>query len=280
MEQSELIINGLKKLGFSEYESKAYLKLLESYPVNGYALSKSSGIPRSRIYEVLKSLMEKQMVFEQIKEKSTLYTPVEPDVFLKRVRLEFEDIFSGVADYTNEVYDKHGNNEHLVVVNGRRNIVDFITLLIKSASKRIALSIWEEELQELLPELSKAASRGVALRGIYLGENNPFSTLVPHRRLKRYMEQKKQRHIYVIIDGETVLSGIVSKGEASKATWTRDEGFVEIAEDYIAHDLVVNLFSGSLSDSEYRKFEAFSEDVHRDYYRFSDKETLKYKELL
>lgn len=280
MEQSELILTGMKKLGFSEYESKAYLKLLENYPINGYALSKSSGIPRSRIYEVLKSLMEKQMVFEQVQEKSTLYNPVEPDVFLKRIRSEFEGIFSGISDYTNEVYANHGQDEHLVVINGRRNILDFITLLIKSAGKRIAVSIWEEELQMLLPELNKAVDRGVALRGIYLGKNNPFTTLVAHRRLKRYMAQKKQRHIYVIIDGETVLSGIVSKGEASKATWTRDEGFVEIAEDYIAHDLVVNLFSDSLSEEEYKKFEEFSEDVHHNYYHFSEEETSKFKALL
>ncbi len=86
MDQEILIINDMKKLGFSEYECKAYLKLLEDFPLNGYTLSQKSGIPRSRIYEVLKNLMEKQMVFEQIREKNKLYYPLDPDVFINKAK--------------------------------------------------------------------------------------------------------------------------------------------------------------------------------------------------
>ena len=63
-----------------------YLKLLEEFPLNGYTLSKNSGIPRSRIYEVLKNLIDKQMVFEQAEEKNKLYYPVEPDLFIKKLK--------------------------------------------------------------------------------------------------------------------------------------------------------------------------------------------------
>lgn len=45
MNSESLIIENMKKLGLSEYEVKAYLKLLEKYPVNGYTLSKNLGIP-------------------------------------------------------------------------------------------------------------------------------------------------------------------------------------------------------------------------------------------
>ena len=76
MDHELLIMNNMKRLGFSEYECKAYLKLLEDFPINGYTLSKNSGIPRSRIYEVLKNLIDKQMVFEQAEEKNKLYYPV------------------------------------------------------------------------------------------------------------------------------------------------------------------------------------------------------------
>jgi len=64
------IIENMKKLGFSEYESRVYLSLLTHYPVNGYTLSKNSGIPRSRIYEVLESLKAKQVVFEKNRKRN------------------------------------------------------------------------------------------------------------------------------------------------------------------------------------------------------------------
>ena len=52
MDQILLIMNNMKQLGFSEYECKAYLKLLEIFPLTGYTLSKNLGVPRSRIYVI------------------------------------------------------------------------------------------------------------------------------------------------------------------------------------------------------------------------------------
>lgn len=118
------------------------------------------------------------------------------------------------------------------------------------------------------------------MRGIYFGEDVPFETLVAHRRLARYNAEKTQRFISIIVDSSTVLSGIVSKGEASKATWTRDEGFIEISEDFIAHDLFINLYSNSLAEEDYERFEEFSENVYRDFFGYSAEESLKYKKMI
>ena len=279
MDQEFLIMNDMKMLGFSEYECKAYLKLLEDFPLNGYTLSKHSGIPRSRIYEVLKNLMDKQMVFEQVREKNKFYYPVEPDIFIKKLKAHYEEIFSKVSRVAGKLYKEKKQDSQLVVIKGRQNIISFLNLLIKGAQKRIALSIWEEEIKELTCELDKALKRGVILRGIYFGKTTPYDILVPHRRIRRYMAEKKQRYMSIIIDGAHAISGIVSRGEDSKVTWTRDEGFIEISEDYIAHDLVVNLYSASLDKQAYLEFEEFADSVHNHYFHYSNEEFLTYKKL-
>ncbi len=56
------IIKELQKLGFSQYECKAYIGLLKHSPVTGYEVSKQTGVPRSMIYEVLGKLMDKGAV--------------------------------------------------------------------------------------------------------------------------------------------------------------------------------------------------------------------------
>ena len=279
MDQESLIMADMKKLGFSEYECKAYLKLLEIFPLNGYALSKESGIPRSRIYEVLKNLMAKQMVFEQAQEKNKLYYPVEPDIFINKLKARYKDVFSNISKFAGKLYKEKKQDDKLVVIRGRRNIIDFMTLLIKGAQKRIALSIWEEEMKDLTRELDKALERGVVLRGIYFGETVPYDTLVPHRRIKRYLAEKKERYMSIIIDRAHTLSGIVSRGEASKVTWTQDEGLIEISEDYIAHDLVVNLYSASLDEPAYIAFEDFADSVHNQFFHYSDEAFAAYKKL-
>ena len=279
MDHELLIMNDMKKLGFSEYECKAYLKLLEEFPLNGYTLSKNSGIPRSRIYEVLKNLMDKQMVFKQTEEKNKVYYPVAPDVFIKKLKESYKELFSNISRFAGRLYTEKKQDDKLVVIRGRRNILSFLNLLIKGAEKRIAVSIWEEEMEDLIPELDKALKRGVVLRGIFFGGKKPYDTLVTHRRIKRYMAEKKERYMSVIIDGAHTLSGIVSRGEDSKVTWTQDEGLIEISEDYIAHDLIVNLYSASLDEEEYSKFEEFADNVHNHYFHYSDEESAVYKNL-
>jgi len=279
MDQALLVMNDMKRLGFSEYECKAYLKLLEEFPLNGYTLSKNSGIPRSRIYEVLKNLMDKQMVFEQTEEKNKVYYPVAPDVFIKKLKESYKELFSNISRFAGRLYTEKKQDDKLVVIRGRRNILSFLNLLIKGAEKRIAVSIWEEEMEDLLPELDRALKRGVVLRGIFFGGKKPYDTLVTHRRIKRYMAEKKARYMSVIIDGAHTVSGIVSRGEDSKVTWTQDEGLIEISEDYIAHDLIVNLYSASLGEEAYSKFEEFADNVHNHYFHYSDEELAVYKGL-
>jgi HTH-type transcriptional regulator, sugar sensing transcriptional regulator len=279
MDQGSFILNDMRKLGFSKYESKAYLKLLEDFPLNGYALSKNSGIPRSRIYEVLKNLIDKQLVFEQEGEKGKLFYPVDPNIFIKKLKANYEDVFSNISKFAQKIYKDKKQDDKLVVIKGRQNIINFLKLLIKSAEKRIAISIWDEEIKDLINDMGNAIKRGVILRGIYFGENNPFDTLMPHRRIKRYMAEKKERYISIIIDGAHAISGIVSRGEDSKVTWTQEEGFIEISEDYIAHDLLVNQYSASLDEEAYKSFEEFADNVHNQYFNYTSEELGIYKRL-
>lgn len=266
MPNNHLIIENMKQLGLSEYEAKAYLSLLENYPVNGYSLSKKSGIPRSRIYEILESLKTKQIAFEEPGEKSKIYYPIDPKLLVNRLKQDFNNILDQVDSYTQRVYDKTVTDNKLVVIKGRSPIIEFLTTLILNSKKRIAISMWEEEVLALCPALDDAKSRGVSLRGIYFGKNNPYDEIITHRRLDRYFLEKNERYMTIIIDDIHVVSGIVSRGENSQVTWTKDPGFVAISEDYIAHDLMVNLYATKLSTSEQKSYEDYLDKIREDYF--------------
>lgn len=277
MSNELLIIEDMKKLGLSEYEVKAYIKLLEQYPVNGYVLSKNSGIPRSRIYEVLDSLKKKQIVFEQIEDNTTLYHPLEPSLLISKLKNNFEDILHHVDEYTKKIYSKQENTNELIVIKGRNKIMDFINALIREAEKRIAVSIWEEEINDISKVLNEAISKGVMIKGIYFGKNNPYKEIVTHRRIERYLSEKSERYMTIIIDGIHVVSGIISREEESQVTWTKDKGFVEMSEDYIAHDLMVNLYSKKLEKDERKEYESYLDNIRKEYYGFTDEEFKRFK---
>lgn len=279
MSKEASIIENMKKLGLSEYETKAYLKLLEQYPVNGYTLSKTSGIPRSRIYEVLDSLKNKQMVFEKTAGKNTVYHPLDPKLLINRLKSDFNTILNEVDDYTKKLYSEEQNNNKLTVINGRDNILDLLKLLISDAGKRIAVSIWEEEINAISAALANAISRGVMLKGIYFGKSNRYSQLVTHRRIERYLAEKKERYMTVIIDGIHVVSGVVSRDNESQVTWTKDIGLVEMSEDYISHDLMVNLYSNHLKAEERAAYEDFLDNARKEYFGFTEEEFINFKNI-
>ncbi len=273
----EYIIESMKGLGLSEYEIKAYLNLLEKYPINGYTLSKKSGIPRSRIYEVLDSLKNKQIVFEENDDKTTLYQPLEPKLLISKFKENFNNILNNFNEYTNELYSKEQNNSKLIIINGRKNIIDMLNLLIANAKERISLSIWEEEINDISKNLKEAIQRGVTVKGIYFGSNNKFKELVSHRRIERYLSEKKERYMTVTIDGINVLYGVTSRGEDSKVTWAKDAGFVDMSEDYICHDLMVNVYSNSLEKDNMEKYENYLDNVRKEYYDYTDEDFKNFK---
>lgn len=271
------IIENMKALGLSEYEVKAYLCLLEQYPVNGYTLSKNSGIPRSRIYEVLDSLKNKQLVFEQIDGKNTLYLPLDPKLLISKFKKNFDNVLMNIDEYAKSVYSEENSDNKLIIIKDRNKIIDFLNLLISGAKKRILVSIWEEEINDIYNDLENAINRGVLVKGIYFGRNNRFKELVTHRRIERYLSEKKERNMIVIIDGIHVVSGIISRGAESEVTWTKDTCIVDMSEDYIAHDLMINVYSSSLENDKRDKYESFLDNVRKEFFDFTDEEFSNFK---
>ncbi len=269
---SESILNDMKKLGFSAYEVKAYMSLLEQYPINGYGLSKASGIPRSRIYEVLKSLEEKQVVFEQQDGDATLYYPLEPTLLIRKLREDLTAVIQRVDQMATSQFNRTKEDQRMIMIKDREKILGFLKLLLGESKTRIALSIWEEEISELLEPLQEAESRGIKIRGIYFGKTLPFSTMTAHRRVDRYLVEKKERHISVVLDDEQVISGVISRGADSRVTWIKDPGFVAISEDYISHDIMINQYSETLAGDEKDAFESYSDLSRKEYYDYSDEE--------
>jgi hypothetical protein len=53
----------LEMIGLSDYTIRTYLSLLRHHPINGSQLSKRSGIPRARIYDILRTLKARGFVF-------------------------------------------------------------------------------------------------------------------------------------------------------------------------------------------------------------------------
>jgi sugar-specific transcriptional regulator TrmB len=75
----------LRDLGLSEYESRAYLELLDQGPTTAKQLSEASDVPMGRIYDVLNGLEGDGLVRSQAASRPKKYVAVEPESALDRL---------------------------------------------------------------------------------------------------------------------------------------------------------------------------------------------------
>ncbi|MEH7122426.1 TrmB family transcriptional regulator [Bacillus sp. JJ1773] len=233
----ENILEILKNLNFTEYEAKAYLALLEESPLTGYAVAKNSGVPRSRIYEVLDSLAMRGDILVS-PGNTPQYTPVPAKELIKSRRMKAEENFE-LAEKSLAEFERSANDrENIWNITGRNEILEKVKACILSAKKRILLEVWKEEFEELESELRLAAKRGVNVTIIAYGEiTSDFANVYFHYMGHEITEEYGGRWIVISGDDSEVVAGIVSLGKDSRAAWTMHVGLVMPITEFIIHDL-------------------------------------------
>ena len=95
----------LRDLGLSEYEARAYRALLTTGPTTAKELSQVSDVPMGRIYDVLNSIEQYNLVRSQSASRPKKYVAVEPETALdrllqdkKRELAEKESQYEGIVE--------------------------------------------------------------------------------------------------------------------------------------------------------------------------------------
>ncbi|MGF6953634.1 sugar-specific transcriptional regulator TrmB [Neobacillus sp. B4I6] len=233
----ETIFETLKNLNFTEYEAKAYLTLLEESPLTGYAVAKNSGVPRSRIYEVLDSLAIRGDILVS-PGNTPQYTPVPAKELIKNRRRKAEENFE-LAEKSLAEFERSANDrENIWNITGHNEILHKVKVCILSAKKRILLEVWKEEFEELESELRQAVKRGVNVTIIAYGEIvTDFANVYLHYMGHEITEEYGGRWLVISGDDSEVVAGIVSLGKDSRAAWTRHVGLVMPITEVMIHDL-------------------------------------------
>jgi HTH-type transcriptional regulator, sugar sensing transcriptional regulator len=233
----ENTLETLKSLNFTEYEAKAYLALLEDSPLTGYAVAKNSGVPRSKIYEVLESLVLRGDIFVSYG-NTPQYIPVPAKELIRNRRLKAEETFEQAEKSLAKFEQSSNDRENIWNITGRTEILDKVKACISSAEKRILLEIWEEEFKELEFELRQAANKGVTVTIITYGEiESDFAYIYNHDMSREITEEYEGRWIVFSGDDAEVVAGIVSLDKDSRAAWTMHVGLVMPITEVMIHDL-------------------------------------------
>lgn len=225
----------LQDFAFSQYESSCYLALLQQHPCNGSQLSRLSGIARSRIYDVLRGLSRKGIVFEIEK---GLFVPLPFEELKKRLQNQFEANLTLLEKQVARL-NPDSDYEYLLTLRGRKDAVAKAIDIIDAARREIYLRLFPATWKRLEKPVRRAIRRGVGIRMINMG---PIPDICPiqvtHPEVASLPEKLGGESVDIIVDRAEALVGIFQAGQEARSPviWTRNRWFVIANRDSLRHD--------------------------------------------
>lgn len=252
--------------GLSETELLCYKFMLSHHPVNGYQISLDSGIPRSRIYDILRSLKRKGLVSEVEKGK---YVPLPAEETLKRIEEQVEGKLNRLKKELIQPVEKI-DYEYVWTLEGHEKVIDKAREMISASEKEIYMRLYLEEAYRLVDELGAAVSRGVEIKSIAM--DRPLLDLemqLVHPRSEELVSILGGRSFDLVVDRAEALVGLFHSGQEdiSPINWAKNHWFVYAAREGLRHDfyhcILARVFeSGSTpSQAERRIYEYISNDL-------------------
>jgi sugar-specific transcriptional regulator TrmB len=231
------IIKALEDLGLSTYEAKAYLALSSEDPLTGYKLSKSSEVPRSRIYETIEKLIRKGLVVT-LRGKKNLIKAVDLEHYLENREKESKETLAFIRQAMPQIKSTI-EDQGIWNLSGRSQILDVIAQLIAQTKNHIYMQIMNYDFIELMESFIKAKKRKVKVLGIHCGElDNKFGDLLLHQG----DFGSACSEIAMSFDSKEALVGCTLPSETASVAFTRSRGIISVVDDYVKHEIFISQF--------------------------------------
>jgi len=234
-------------LGFTEYEARVYVTLLQVQPATAYEVSKLSGLQKANVYGVFEALTKKAAV-QPVSENPVRYVAVDPKELLQRIADETNARCTSLATKLQAV-KRPDDTQYVWSIAGQQSIAARIDEMIASAERHVWIKAPEHIIDRHLPALKTAAGRGVKILLIVFGDAaalarfrfGPAGRVYLHEN--NGIEVGHGRHLVTLtIDFKEALT-VNTAGEGYGAH-TRNRPVVNLAESLIRHEIyVAEIFS-------------------------------------
>ena len=234
----------MESLGLTSYEMKVYLSLLETGSMTASDISKKSGVPYSKIYEVLNDLEDKGWL-ESNSSRPQKFFPKSPLTALEAMRMRIEndirDNENLIVSELMPIYQKSGIREkpEIWVVRGIYNIAAKVSEIIQTCQHELLIAlpqVAENIAKPIQPMLRMLHEKGVRIT-VLASEETTTDTV---RAISRIAEVRLKNNMFgggVIGDSKQVMI-LLGEGRSDNmnmepiAIWAEHTGLAGFAKDY------------------------------------------------
>ncbi|MGP3533646.1 TrmB family transcriptional regulator [Microbacterium sp. RD1] len=236
------LAEALFELGFSQYEAKCYVGLMNQEPQTGYRVSKTTGVPQPKVYETLRRLVSRGVVRE-IAGDPTLFSAIPPTTLLDELKATFDRRLDE-AERTVQAMDAANTPRPLEYVerfDDRADIIAAARLALDGARRRVYLSASAGEIADLEPTLREAIDRGVDVVLLAFGRREvdlAGARVFRHSSTEGSIYRHHQaRHLALIVDSAMTVNAVAADGAEWHGIRTASEPVVAAVKGFIRHDI-------------------------------------------
>ena len=202
------MIDKLKKLGLSEYEAKVYIALVGIGKATAREIYEVSGVPRSRVYDVLTKLASKGFVDIEGSEPKR-FKAVEPRKVIEKLKLELiKAADECIIELESLRLSKQRDFSPALIIRGEWNIVEKIRdAIIESEREILILSSNEKLVHSLLDVLRESVKLGKKITCIFPKVDSNLKEKVPEIEFVELSSSNKLAKYYlegIVVDGVKV----------------------------------------------------------------------------
>lgn len=200
----------LQNFGFSQYESQVYEILANSNePLDATRIVKYSGVPKSKVYEVLTRLIDKGMILNTVSGRKKLYAALPLSVVIEKLTAEFQ---SNIDKLKVDLTKKSFMDERVWSLKESSAIRAQCKQLIQEAAESVRISAWNDDFVEYCTLLKEKEEEGVKIEAIVVGNIDSTlcnqQTIIPnsnHKTLERYqlVITDDRRIMFAAIEGDS-----------------------------------------------------------------------------
>ncbi|MCA1646412.1 MAG: hypothetical protein LC797_13455 [Chloroflexi bacterium] len=245
MDNRERLVERMMRLGFSQYEARAYVGLLANGEQTGYGLANVTGVPQPKIYETLHRLVERA---------AAVQTTVRP---ARYVAVSAAALLVGLEqDFTTRLQQAREEAARLPLLGAERadasggdriaswdQAFNRARVAVENASAKVYLSGRSDDLKMLAPAVSAALARGVTFVLIHFG---PLPFVVSRGRAIRHASTEgalyathQAHHLALVADSRDIVWAFARDGIHWAGIAESDETLATVVKGYIRHDMMV-----------------------------------------
>lgn len=230
----------LNKIGLTDAEAKVYLTLSQNGSLTGYEASKMANVPRSKIYNILQSLIDKGFALFTQYESNNKYIAVPMSEISNKIKKEMSNNLNQLEE-SFRIFPLKTNMDNIWHIKNYNNIFEKCRCIIKNSNKEVLIQIWYEDLHNILDEIVEFEKKNKNIAVVVFGapKDKNISELRNIYFHGMGEEKKKEmggRWITLVSDFKEVVFGQIISESICEVIWTESKPMVVLASEYVRHD--------------------------------------------